>query len=70
MPPDDITTDASEEQRVGRLVKEREKLRKLGQWQRADEIRGELKRMGFTLEDTPKETILRCKEKVWRYKKP
>jgi cysteinyl-tRNA synthetase len=70
LPPDDIPTDASEEQRVGRLVKEREKLRKLGQWQRADEIRGELKRMGFTLEDTPKETILRCKEKVWRYRKP
>jgi cysteinyl-tRNA synthetase len=70
LPPDAITTDASEDQRVRQLVEEREKMRKLGQWQRADEIRGELKRMGFTLEDTPKETILRCKEKVWRYKKP
>jgi len=70
LPPDDITTDVSEDQRIRSLVEEREKLRKLGQWQRADEIRGELKQMGFMLEDTPEETILRCRDKVWRYRKP
>jgi len=71
LPPLDVTiTDARLAPRVVQLIEERENLRKLGQWHRADEIRNELKRMGFTLEDTPKEIILRFKEKVWRFKKP
>jgi len=70
LPPEVITTDASEDERVRALVEEREKLRRLRQWQRADEIRDELKLMGFTLEDTADETILRRKGTLWRYRKP
>jgi cysteinyl-tRNA synthetase len=45
------------------LVKKREEFRRAKEWRRADEIRNDLKRLGVTLEDTPRGT-------VWRYKKP
>jgi cysteinyl-tRNA synthetase len=62
--------DNDERERVRALVEERDRLRREKQWRRADEIRDEIKRMGFTLEDTAEETILRRRGTVWRYKKP
>ena len=52
------------------LIKEREEMRRKKEWQRADEVRDKLKRLGATLEDTPSETIVRYKGTLWRYKKP
>ena len=37
-----------------KLIKERERFRKTGQWQRADQIRKKIKEMGYWLEDTEK----------------
>jgi cysteinyl-tRNA synthetase len=37
---------------VEKLIEEREKARKDGDWKKADEIRNELKDMGIVLEDT------------------
>jgi cysteinyl-tRNA synthetase len=62
--------DNADYERVRALVEERDRLRREKQWQQADEIRDELKRMGLMLEDTPEETILRRKGTVWIYKKP
>jgi cysteinyl-tRNA synthetase len=41
------------ELRVSRLVEERSRCRKVKQWQRADEIRSKLAKLGVILEDTP-----------------
>jgi cysteinyl-tRNA synthetase len=38
---------------VMKLIKERERARKARDWERADEIRGRLRKMGIVLEDTP-----------------
>jgi cysteinyl-tRNA synthetase len=39
---------------VKRLIREREKARKSGDWKKADEIRKKISELGFILEDTPK----------------
>jgi len=39
---------------IEELIKEREKLRKLGDYKAADEIRKKIKELGFVIEDTPK----------------
>ena len=44
-------TDISEE--VQKLLEEREKVRASGDYQKADELRGEIKKLGFVVEDTP-----------------
>jgi len=36
-----------------KLIKEREKARKTGDYRKSDEIRGKLKKMGIIIEDTP-----------------
>jgi len=41
------------------LVREREKARGAGDWKRADEIRADLRRRGWTLEDSPRGTLAR-----------
>ena len=65
----DLVNDGIDK-KVSGLVIERDELRKAKQWQRADEIRNELNRMGITLEDIPSETIVRYKNTLLRYKKP
>lgn len=64
LPIEVITKDASEDQRIRLLVEERDKLRKLGEWQHADKIRNELKEEGIMIEDTPQGTVW------WRFRKP
>jgi len=39
---------------INKLVEEREELRKQGKWQEADEIRKEIEKAGFKIEDTEK----------------
>ena len=46
---------------IGKLVKEREELRKQKQWREADEIRKEIEASGFKVEDQGKESILKPK---------
>ncbi len=54
-----ITLDA--EQLVETLGSTRDQLRKVGQWQLADEIRSKLGELGIALEDTPKGTVWKRK---------
>lgn len=44
------------------LVKKRERYRKKGQWQKADEIRKKIKKMGYWIEDTKKGSKLKRAE--------
>ena len=41
-------------EKIIKLAKERENLRKEGKWQEADEIRRKVKEMGWQIEDTEK----------------
>lgn len=70
VPAPNVVISGIDIDKVSALVRERDELRKTKQWRRADEIRDELKQMGFMLEDTPFETILRHKDTLLRYKKP
>ncbi|OGO24450.1 MAG: cysteine--tRNA ligase [Chloroflexi bacterium RBG_16_50_9] len=49
--------------RVKRLIEERNRLRQAKQWQQADSIRAELEKQGIILEDTTKGTIAILKRK-------
>jgi cysteinyl-tRNA synthetase len=46
-------------QEVLELVEERERLRKKKQWQKADEIREQILKMGYKIEDTPTGPIVK-----------
>lgn len=48
-------------QKVQSLSKKREKMRKKGQWAEADKIRTEIEKMGFSVTDTTKGTIIKPK---------
>jgi cysteinyl-tRNA synthetase len=45
--------------KIKMLVKKREKLRKMKKWEEADKIREEIKKLGYLLEDTEKETKIK-----------
>jgi len=55
--------DAETQLRVNQLIEERAQCRKDKQWQRADEIRDEIAKLGATLEDTSKGTVALWKKK-------
>ncbi len=44
---------------ITKMTKEREELRKIGEWRRADEIRKKIASLGFYLEDTPEKTKIK-----------
>jgi cysteinyl-tRNA synthetase len=46
-------------EKVRKLVAEREKLRKEKEWKKADEVREEIKKLGFLIDDTPKGSKLK-----------
>jgi cysteinyl-tRNA synthetase len=43
------------------LIRQREEMRKKGQWKEADEIRRKLSAMGVVVQDTPEGTLWRNK---------
>jgi len=45
--------------KIKNLTAEREKLRKQKKWQEADEIREEIKNLGYALDDTSKGTVVK-----------
>ena len=46
-------------EKIKKLSKQREQLRDNNQWQKADEIRKQIEKMGYRIEDTEKETKIR-----------
>jgi cysteinyl-tRNA synthetase len=49
----DINTEENIEEEIKKLIKEREKARKIKDWNKSDQIRDKLKKKGIILEDTP-----------------
>ncbi|GAI89000.1 unnamed protein product, partial [marine sediment metagenome] len=46
-------------QKVKELVKQREKYRKNKDWKKSDEIRKQIKKLGYLVEDTEKESKIK-----------
>jgi len=59
----DVSGASEASQVISKLSEKRVGLRKAREWQAADVIRNDLKKLGISLEDTPEGT-------VWRYRKP
>jgi len=59
--PEEAPLDAELQERINRLIEERADARKGKNWQRADEIRNELDKLGIVLEDTSQGTVWKRK---------